>query len=267
MTLGQIMNDDRNRPENRLLAAAPPPAGGRGAPAGVLAGIYYLSFWLRFEGQLGDSELACFRATVGWVVAGETRLVRGLAGVPGVEPLGHVLRSGGPAAGGHRRPADDGDDPIPLGSAARHSPQRVPAGLGHDDRRPRRRPLAVAGSARDALVAVLLGRPGAGADRRRRRHGGLDAADDPPHRPAALRVVGFIDDNPRPGRGRGSRACRWSASANTRGNSSSATRARQILVMQGELAGPQLRRLMDDARGRLRSPRAAQLPAVDRRDA
>ncbi len=34
-----------------------------------LAGIYYLSFWLRFEGPLGGRETACFRATVGWVLA------------------------------------------------------------------------------------------------------------------------------------------------------------------------------------------------------
>jgi FlaA1/EpsC-like NDP-sugar epimerase len=34
----------------------------------VFVGIYYLSYWLRFEGQLGDGELECFRATAGWVV-------------------------------------------------------------------------------------------------------------------------------------------------------------------------------------------------------
>ena len=31
-------------------------------------GIYFLSYWLRFEGQLGEQELARFQATVGWVV-------------------------------------------------------------------------------------------------------------------------------------------------------------------------------------------------------
>src|SRR3972149_4830949 len=30
--------------------------------------IYFLSFWLRFEGQMGEYELGCLRATVGWVV-------------------------------------------------------------------------------------------------------------------------------------------------------------------------------------------------------
>ena len=34
----------------------------------AFVGIYWLSFWLRFEGQLDDEELACFGATVGWIV-------------------------------------------------------------------------------------------------------------------------------------------------------------------------------------------------------
>ena len=33
----------------------------------VLAGIYYLSFWLRFDARLGNQEWACFRNTAGWV--------------------------------------------------------------------------------------------------------------------------------------------------------------------------------------------------------
>ncbi len=78
------------------------------------AGIYYLSFWLRFEGQLGDPNCACFRATVGWVADVKLAWFVGLAGVSGLAPLGHVLRPDGSAAGGHRRPADDGDDPVSL---------------------------------------------------------------------------------------------------------------------------------------------------------
>lgn len=35
----------------------------------AFVGIYWLSFWLRFEGQLGNKDLACFTATVGWIVA------------------------------------------------------------------------------------------------------------------------------------------------------------------------------------------------------
>ena len=67
----------------------------------AFAGIYYLCFWLRFEGQLSDCGLACFRATVALGADGETRLVRGLAHLPGVESFGHLLRPGDPAPGGH----------------------------------------------------------------------------------------------------------------------------------------------------------------------
>jgi FlaA1/EpsC-like NDP-sugar epimerase len=34
----------------------------------IFVAIYYLSYWLRFEGQLGSYGLETFRATVGWVV-------------------------------------------------------------------------------------------------------------------------------------------------------------------------------------------------------
>jgi FlaA1/EpsC-like NDP-sugar epimerase len=34
----------------------------------VFVGIYYLNFWLRFEGQLTENELYRFHTTVGWVV-------------------------------------------------------------------------------------------------------------------------------------------------------------------------------------------------------
>ena len=34
----------------------------------VFVGIYWLSFWLRFEGQLDDENLACFATTVAWIV-------------------------------------------------------------------------------------------------------------------------------------------------------------------------------------------------------
>lgn len=32
------------------------------------AGIYYISYWLRFEGQLSEQEIARFQATVAWVI-------------------------------------------------------------------------------------------------------------------------------------------------------------------------------------------------------
>jgi FlaA1/EpsC-like NDP-sugar epimerase len=34
----------------------------------IFYGIYYLSYWLRLEGQLGAGDLATFSATVGWIV-------------------------------------------------------------------------------------------------------------------------------------------------------------------------------------------------------
>ena len=34
----------------------------------AFVGIYWLSFWLRFEGQLDGENLACFAATVAWIV-------------------------------------------------------------------------------------------------------------------------------------------------------------------------------------------------------
>ena len=34
----------------------------------VFVGIYYLSYWLRFEGQVGDYHYLSFRNTVGWIV-------------------------------------------------------------------------------------------------------------------------------------------------------------------------------------------------------
>jgi hypothetical protein len=34
----------------------------------VFVGIYWLSFWLRFERQLDGKTLACFTQTVGWIV-------------------------------------------------------------------------------------------------------------------------------------------------------------------------------------------------------
>jgi FlaA1/EpsC-like NDP-sugar epimerase len=34
----------------------------------VFVGIYWLAFWLRFDRLLGEGELTCFRATVAWVV-------------------------------------------------------------------------------------------------------------------------------------------------------------------------------------------------------
>ena len=40
-----------------------------GALLPVFVGVYYLSYWLRFEGQLGPTELNRFWGTAVWVVA------------------------------------------------------------------------------------------------------------------------------------------------------------------------------------------------------
>ncbi len=44
----------------------------------VFAGIYYLDFWLRFEGQLSGDERQCFGASVGWIVAAKLAWFVGL---------------------------------------------------------------------------------------------------------------------------------------------------------------------------------------------
>ena len=44
----------------------------------VFAGTYYLSYWLRFEGQLGVDALERVRATVAWVIAIKTAWFVGL---------------------------------------------------------------------------------------------------------------------------------------------------------------------------------------------
>ena len=61
------MNNDCNRPKSvywrqhlHLLTEV--------ALLPCFVGIYFLSYWLRFEGQLGENELTLFQATVGWVV-------------------------------------------------------------------------------------------------------------------------------------------------------------------------------------------------------
>jgi FlaA1/EpsC-like NDP-sugar epimerase len=75
--VGQIVNDDHTSPKTDawrrhlylLTTAALLPA---------FVGIYYLSFWLRFEGQLSNCGLACFHATVAWVVLAKLAWFAGL---------------------------------------------------------------------------------------------------------------------------------------------------------------------------------------------
>ena len=91
--------DDRPvywRQHLHLLAAA--------ALLPVFAGIYYLDFWLRFEGDLRGAELDCFAATVSWVVLVKLAWFVGPAGLSRLAPLGHLLRPRAPLPGRHRRP-------------------------------------------------------------------------------------------------------------------------------------------------------------------
>ena len=105
----------------------------------------------------------------------------------------------------------------------------------------------VRGCPRNALVAVFHGQPGAGADCRRGRHGRLDAADDPPHRPAALSRRRLHRRQRRPC-GTRIEGVPVLGACDHAGQLVERHQVRQILVMQGELAGPQLRKLVDDAR-------------------
>ncbi len=213
----------------------------------AFVGIYWLSFWLRFERRLSGENLACFTATVGWIVAVKLGWFAGLR-LPGVEPFGDVLRSDGPAAGGNGRPDDDDDDPVSGHPSADDSPQRVPVGLGYDRRGAGRRPLADAGSAGNALVAFLppnqvrvliagVGDMGVSTLRMIRRLG-----------QPRYRVVGFLGGT--------------SAHVGTRldglpviaaceqaGRVVARYAVRQILVTQGDLSGRALRKLVDDVSG------------------
>ena len=152
-----------------------------------------------------------------------------------------------------------------LEPSADDSPQRVPVGLGHDRRHARRRPFAGPRRARDAMVAVLSNGSSARADCRRGRHGSGDPADAPPHRSAALsrrRIprrqsgAGGNADRGRSGH-RPLRTCRPAGpSPLGPANPGHAGRASRPATSQAHGRRPPQR---------LRGPRAAQLPAVDRR--
>ena len=240
------MNDDRNYPRTAywrqhlhlLTTAALVPA---------LAGIYYLSFWLRFEGQLSGGELACFRATVGWVLLVKLawfvglRACRGWSRSVSFYDLLVLLRA---ATGGLLTMAmiqyllapaptiprsvfllDWGTTIVVLGGAR---------SLVRGVRETRWSLFRSAGEVRVLIAGA--GDMGASTLRMIRRIG----------RPR-YRVVGFIGDSPSLVGTRIEGVPVVGVCEHTR-QLVQRYGARQILVMQGELAGPQLRRLMDDAR-------------------
>ena len=231
-----------------LLATASPRAGRRGAAAGVRRHLLP-ELLAAIRGQLRRRELDCFCRTGGWVVLVKLAWFVGLRACRGWSrsvtfyDLLVLLQSG------HRRPGDDGHDPVPLAAVAVDSPQRAACWTGA------RRSSCSAGPARcfaacararwplfspGRQVRVLIagaGDMGASTLRMIRRIG-----------QPRYHVVGFIDRQPEPagnahrGRAGGRRLRRRPTSLSQR------HRMRQVLVMQGELAGRNSRTLIDDAR-------------------
>lgn len=240
--MGQNMMNDRPacwRRHLHLLGAA--------ALLPVFVGVYYLSYWLRFEGQLEDDVLNNFRATAGWVVLAKLLWFVGLRACRGwtrsvtFYDLRILLRA---ATGGlltivmvqylleplHAIPRsvfllDWGATIVILGGA-----RSLVRGF-----REARWSLF---STTDQVRVLIAGAGDMGASmlRMTRRIG----------RPR-YEVVGFVDPNPEllgshvegvPVLG----TCEQTVQLVDR------HRIEQILVMQGELAGTQLRKLVDDAR-------------------
>jgi FlaA1/EpsC-like NDP-sugar epimerase len=213
----------------------------------VFAGIYYLAFWLRFDGQLSNENLHCFQATLGWIVLvklvwfaglrvcqGWTRsvtfydlmvLFQAVTGSMATTAVIQYLAGSSPAVPRSIFLLDWGTTLIVLGGAR---------SMVRGFREARWSLLSSTNRARVLIAGA--GEMGISALRMIRR---LD-------RPRYL-VVGFIDNNVKLA---GTRiegvpvlgGCHRADQIIHR------HRVKQILVMQGELAGPQLRRLIDDAR-------------------
>ena len=218
------------------------------AIAPALAAIYYLSFWLRFEGRLEGANLACFRDTLAWVLAVQLGWFVGLRACRGwrrsvsfydLFVLARVATAGmltlaaiqyflapDPFIPRSIFLLDWGATIVILGGA-----RAMIRGV-----REMRWPLV---SSNGDVRVLIAGAGDMGASTLRMIH----RIDQPRYR-----VVGFIGDDPCQ---IGTRIegvpvvglCENVQELVKRHD------ARQILVMQGELAGGQLRRLVDDARG------------------
>ena len=213
----------------------------------VLVGIYYLSYWLRFEGQLGAGEVESFGRTVSWVVLIQLAWFVGLQACQGWNrsvTFYDLLVLVKTATGGLATMAlieflfqplpfiprsvfllDWGATIVVLGGA-----RSLLRGM-----REARWPLLSSGRHVRVLIAGA-GDMGASTLRMIRRIA----------RPRC-HVVGFIDPNAEllgtriegvPVLG----TCKHANQLVER------HRIRQVLVMQGELSGAQLRKLIDDAR-------------------
>lgn len=216
------------------------------APA--LAAIYYLSFWLRFEGRLGSTNYACFRDTVAWVVAVKLgwfvglRACRGWGRSVSFYDLVVLLRVATActmtmaAIQYYFAPQpfiprsifllDWGTTIVVLGGA-----RAILRGV-----REMRWPLAL--SAHEVRV-LIAGAGDMGASILRMIH----HIDDPRYR-----VLGFIGNDPNLVGARIEGFPVVGVCEDTR-DLVKRHSVRQILLMQGELDGRKLRRLVDDARG------------------
>ena len=216
----------------------------------VFAGIYYLSYWLRFEGQLGRDALEGFHATVAWVVAAKLAWFAALGACrtrnrpatfydlivltrAATASLCTLLLASHDLLPGLLLPRsicllDWGTTIVVVGgtrAVLRHLHETGVFGLP---------------SSREQVRAVIVGVNDAGEMILR----ALRAMRSP-----AYRVIGFLDEDPR----------HYGASVDgvpVLGGLEGVVplaakhKVQQVLVVQGELSGPQLRALMDEARRR-----------------
>ena len=213
----------------------------------VFVGIYYLGYWLRFEGQLGENEFKGFYATVGWVVMAKLGWFVGLRACRGwrrsvtfydlmvllraatggllTVALIQYLAAPSPAVPRSVFLLDWGTTIVVLGGA-----RSLIRGV-----RETRWPLF---SSADQVRVLIVGAGDMGASTLRIIHRTSRRR---------YRVVGFIDDSPNlqetriegvPVVGDCEHVCRLAQRYE----------AQQILTVQGELAGSRLRKIVDDVR-------------------
>ncbi len=213
----------------------------------VFAGINYLSYWLRFEGQLGADALRRFHATVALVVA---------AKVAWFVALGACRTRSRPATFYDlivlTRAATGGLFTLLLISQCLFAGHFVPYSICLLDwgativivggARAMARSLRESGvlglrSSQDYVRAVIVGANDAGEMVLRALRG---------MRKPAYRVIGFLDDDPRH---YGARVDGVPVIGGLEEIAPLAAKykVQQVLVIQGELSGLQLRTLMDDA--------------------